>query len=62
MTKMDRTAQEHLRQYYAMVRSGEWDRYVKSERNRVAAINAKQGHSPKCGILKCHPDCRAGRK
>jgi hypothetical protein len=28
-----------------------------ARRNR---LTISQGHSLKCGILKCHPECRAG--
>lgn len=45
----------------------EWLRYQKSQKARddLAADIARrnrltiaQGHSTKCGVLKCHPECR----
>lgn len=61
MNKMEQAAQNHLREYWEMVRSGEWDRLERADRAKRLAANKKLGHSPKCGILKCHPDCKAGR-
>jgi len=29
---------------------------------RRDTLTIKQGHSPKCGILKCHPECPSLRK
>jgi hypothetical protein len=58
MNQMERTALNH---------AAEWLRYQKSQKARddLAAditrrnrLTINQGHSLKCGILKCHPECR----
>jgi hypothetical protein len=58
MNKMERAALQHVRSEL---------RYQQSKRARIdraadiarrAKIDRALGHSPKCGILKCHPDCK----
>jgi hypothetical protein len=58
MNKMEKAALQH---------ACEWLRYQHSPQARTdelidAAQRAKHdhafGHSPKCGILKCHPNCK----
>lgn len=51
--------------------AAEWLRYQKSPKakddlaadiTRRTRLTIAQGHSTKCGILKCHPECRRGGK
>ena len=58
MNKMERAAIEHLREYFDMQRSGEWAQLEKADRNKREAYTLKLGHSLKCGILNCHPECK----
>lgn len=58
MNKMEQAALQH---------ANAWLRYQRSPQARIdRAIDAAQrakrdhalGHSPNCGLLKCHPECK----
>jgi hypothetical protein len=62
MNKMEQAALQHAR---------DWLRYERSTQaitDRAADVvkRAKRdhahGHSPKCGLLKCHPDCKRNKQ
>lgn len=58
-TKMEDAALQHARDELRYQRSTQALNDRASDIARRAKIDRKLGHSPKCGILKCHPDCTA---
>jgi len=61
MTKMEQAALDHVRAELRYQRSSRARNDLAADIARRARIDRMQGHSPKCGILKCHPDCKAER-
>jgi len=60
MTKHERyllTLALEERRYQASARG---KRDLEADKARRDALTIKQGHSLKCGLLRCHPECRKG--
>ena len=39
------------------INSPEYKRLLEQDQERRKNLDISLGHSPKCGILTCHPDC-----
>lgn len=58
MTKLECAAIEHANQWLVYQRSPEARRDAELDRLRRAKADKAAGHSPMCGLLKCHPSCK----
>ena len=62
MTRLEQSSLDHVRDYWRDVKSGKWDRDTQADIARRADLDRKLGHSPRCGLLKCAPECTLAGK
>lgn len=58
ITANDIRQMREAREAERWLRSPEARRLVEQDRKRQAEADIATGHSPKCGILRCHPECK----
>ena len=61
MNKMEQTALRHATEWLEYQKSPQAAIDLKREMAERESLTIRQGHSLKCGILKCHPECKLGR-
>ena len=62
MNRMEKAALQHVREELRYRQSAQALNDLAADIAKRAKLDRAQGHSPKCGILKCHPDCKAKDK
>lgn len=62
MNEMEKAALRHVREWLRYEQSNQASNDRLIDIARRAKINRALGHSPKCGILKCHPECNRSKK
>lgn len=57
MDKMEKASLDHAAEWLRYERSIQSRNDLLVDKQRRERLDLKLGHSPKCGILKCHPEC-----
>ena len=57
MNRMEKASLHHVAEWMRYSKSPQYLRDLKADIAQREAIDRKAGHSPKCGLLKCHPSC-----
>lgn len=55
---MERAAQNHAAEWLRYAGSKQYAIDLANEKVSRAALDVAAGHSPKCGLTKCHPSCK----
>lgn len=58
MTEFERFQMQRAKDAEVWMNSAEYRKEEKENRILREALDRKYGHSPLCGILKCHPSCK----
>ncbi len=58
MTKMERAALDHARDWLRYQNSPQYRLDVAVDRKRRESADKAAGHLPSCSLTKCSPDCR----
>jgi hypothetical protein len=62
MNGLEKAALAHAAEWLRYQKSPQYARDLKADGAGRAALDKKVGHSPKCSLTKCHPECaRAGQ-
>lgn len=61
MNANEKATLKHAAEWLRYSRSPQYSPDLLADKARRAESDRKAGHSPKCGILKCHPDCKRNR-
>lgn len=57
MTPMEQASLKHAKEWLVYAQSKQSALDLERDKARRAQLDRAQGHSPKCGILKCHHSC-----
>lgn len=57
MTRMEQAALRHVAEYHRYTNSPQARIDAERDRARRIAADKKAGHTPMCGLLKCHHSC-----
>jgi len=57
MTRWERIQQQQAIEAERYICSPEFAAIVEAERTQQITADIANGHSPKCGLLQCHPEC-----
>jgi hypothetical protein len=58
--KLEQAALDHAAAELRYQRSTQARIDLAADITRRNKLTIAQGHSPKCGLLRCHPDCKKG--
>ena len=57
MNRMEKAALRHIAEYHRYERSPQARIDRELDKQRRAAADRAIGHTPMCGLMKCHPSC-----
>jgi hypothetical protein len=58
MNAMEKAALDGAAEWLRYARSPQFSADLKRDRAERASRDKAAGHSPKCSLTKCHPECR----
>jgi hypothetical protein len=57
MNQMERAARDHAAEWLRYSKSSQYRKDAATDKARREASDRAAGHSPRCGIMQCAPDC-----
>jgi hypothetical protein len=61
LSEIEKASLAHVAEWLGYQKSPQCAADLKADKARRAKTDKKLGHSPKCTLSRCHPECSKGR-